>query len=303
MSYNGHSCRGMDGRTSPHRIARVIEMNDPDIVALQEIDVGRTRSRGHDQTQMIADAVGMHAPLVGERACADERLAVRFARAIVLSAVADAIQDQSARRIRRRDAETVFNNHGTGRAYAALVLQIHVLVSAVNRSNTSHIVSPGVVVANAFKVPRAIAITCRTRAPAIEPRIAPIQLRMKQFRENVLADVFLGCALDRRAVGVVVIDKGVLGLRRRRPREKCGAQYCGDEAANEARSGCFGTLLAIAIMRFLRSRFVSLYEQPRKRSHGAREHLHGRPPPAGSAKCDCPALRAYLVPKLRVSTT
>ena len=61
MSYNVHSCRGMDGRISPNRIAQVIEMNDPDIVALQEIDVGRTRSQGHDQTQMIADAIGMHA--------------------------------------------------------------------------------------------------------------------------------------------------------------------------------------------------------------------------------------------------
>ncbi|MEO7297077.1 MAG: endonuclease/exonuclease/phosphatase family protein [Verrucomicrobiota bacterium] len=61
MSYNVHSCRGMDGRISPQRIAHVIEMSDPDIVALQEIDVGRIRSRGHDQTQMIADMVGMHA--------------------------------------------------------------------------------------------------------------------------------------------------------------------------------------------------------------------------------------------------
>ncbi|MEP6662199.1 MAG: endonuclease/exonuclease/phosphatase family protein [Verrucomicrobiota bacterium] len=61
MSYNVHSCRGMDGRISPDRIARVIEMNDPDIVALQEIDVGRTRSNKHDQAKMLADLVGMHA--------------------------------------------------------------------------------------------------------------------------------------------------------------------------------------------------------------------------------------------------
>ncbi|MEO7677366.1 MAG: endonuclease/exonuclease/phosphatase family protein [Verrucomicrobiota bacterium] len=61
MSYNVHSCRGMDGRISPERIARVIEMSDPDIIALQEIDVGRSRSSGHDQAKMIADLVGMHA--------------------------------------------------------------------------------------------------------------------------------------------------------------------------------------------------------------------------------------------------
>ena len=61
MSYNVHSCRGMDGRISPDRIARIIEMSDPDIVALQEIDVGRSRSRGHDQAKMISELVGMHA--------------------------------------------------------------------------------------------------------------------------------------------------------------------------------------------------------------------------------------------------
>jgi endonuclease/exonuclease/phosphatase family metal-dependent hydrolase len=50
----------MDGKVSPTRIARVIEMVDPDIVALQEIDLGRVRSRGHDQAKMIAEELGMH---------------------------------------------------------------------------------------------------------------------------------------------------------------------------------------------------------------------------------------------------
>jgi len=60
MTYNVHSCFGMDGKISPSRIARVIEMHDPDIVALQEIDLGRVRSRGHDQARMIADELGFH---------------------------------------------------------------------------------------------------------------------------------------------------------------------------------------------------------------------------------------------------
>jgi len=59
MTYNVHSCRGMDGKISPHRIARVIELFDADIVALQEIDLGRARSRWHDQAKMIAEELHM----------------------------------------------------------------------------------------------------------------------------------------------------------------------------------------------------------------------------------------------------
>lgn len=60
MTYNVHSCIGMDGRTLPKRIAHVIEALDPDVVALQEIDLGRERSFRHDQAKMISEEVGMH---------------------------------------------------------------------------------------------------------------------------------------------------------------------------------------------------------------------------------------------------
>ncbi|HEY8996137.1 MAG TPA: endonuclease/exonuclease/phosphatase family protein [Lacunisphaera sp.] len=60
MTYNIHSCFGMDGRISPRRIARVIETQMPDIVALQEIDLGRRRSRAEDQAALIAGLLGMH---------------------------------------------------------------------------------------------------------------------------------------------------------------------------------------------------------------------------------------------------
>ncbi len=59
MTYNVHSCSGTDGRVSPRRIARVIEAEMPDIVALQEIDLGRRRSRAEDQSALIASLVGM----------------------------------------------------------------------------------------------------------------------------------------------------------------------------------------------------------------------------------------------------
>jgi len=61
MTYNTHGCSGMDGRVSPRRIARVIREQMPDIVALQELDLGRRRSRAEDQAAIIARETGMHA--------------------------------------------------------------------------------------------------------------------------------------------------------------------------------------------------------------------------------------------------
>jgi endonuclease/exonuclease/phosphatase family metal-dependent hydrolase len=54
MTYNVHSCIGMDGKCAPERIARVIARCAPDIVALQELDVGRARTEGADQAHLIA---------------------------------------------------------------------------------------------------------------------------------------------------------------------------------------------------------------------------------------------------------
>lgn len=59
MTYNVHSCIGMDGVVSPERIARVIARHEPDIVALQELDVGRTRTHGVDQAHAIAELLEM----------------------------------------------------------------------------------------------------------------------------------------------------------------------------------------------------------------------------------------------------
>ncbi len=59
MTYNVHSCVGMDGTASPQRIARVIAMYAPDIVALQEVDVNRSRTGGIDQAEQIAGLLNM----------------------------------------------------------------------------------------------------------------------------------------------------------------------------------------------------------------------------------------------------
>lgn len=60
MTYNVHGCGGMDGRVSPRRIARVVASYMPDLLALQEVDLGRRRSRAEDQAAMIAHQLGMH---------------------------------------------------------------------------------------------------------------------------------------------------------------------------------------------------------------------------------------------------
>ncbi len=54
MTYNVHGCVGMDGKLDAERIARVIARARPDVVALQELDVGRLRSLGMDQAHRIA---------------------------------------------------------------------------------------------------------------------------------------------------------------------------------------------------------------------------------------------------------
>ena len=59
MTYNAHNCMGIDGKTSPARIARVIGRYEPDIVALQEMDMHRPRTGGIDQPHMIAKRLEM----------------------------------------------------------------------------------------------------------------------------------------------------------------------------------------------------------------------------------------------------
>ena len=59
MTYNVHRCVGLDGRMDVRRVAAVIAESEPDIVALQELDVGRARTQGVDQAHAIADLLGM----------------------------------------------------------------------------------------------------------------------------------------------------------------------------------------------------------------------------------------------------
>ncbi|MDH3376228.1 MAG: endonuclease/exonuclease/phosphatase family protein [Gammaproteobacteria bacterium] len=59
MTYNVHSCIGMDGKIAPERIARVIARYQPDVVALQELDAQRLRTDSVDQAHRVAQLLEM----------------------------------------------------------------------------------------------------------------------------------------------------------------------------------------------------------------------------------------------------
>lgn len=59
LTYNVHRCVGVDRRLDVGRVAEVIARLEPDIVALQELDVGRLRTNGVDQAHEIARRLDM----------------------------------------------------------------------------------------------------------------------------------------------------------------------------------------------------------------------------------------------------
>ncbi len=59
LTYNVHRCVGTDRRLDVGRVAAAIAAEAPDIVALQEVDVGRARTGGVDQAHRLAQRLGM----------------------------------------------------------------------------------------------------------------------------------------------------------------------------------------------------------------------------------------------------
>lgn len=58
LSYNMHRAIGVDRRFRPERIARIIAHHDPDIVLLQEVDVGVPRSQNLNLAEEMASRLG-----------------------------------------------------------------------------------------------------------------------------------------------------------------------------------------------------------------------------------------------------
>ncbi|MCB8819916.1 endonuclease/exonuclease/phosphatase family protein [Microvirga rosea] len=59
LTYNVHRWLGTDRQISPGRIAEVIASCQPDIVALQEVRVGRVHKGHPDQAEIVANLLGM----------------------------------------------------------------------------------------------------------------------------------------------------------------------------------------------------------------------------------------------------
>ncbi|HEY2843227.1 MAG TPA: endonuclease/exonuclease/phosphatase family protein [Bryobacteraceae bacterium] len=57
-TYNIHKCRGVDGRTHPERIARVLEEVNADIVSLQEVVSHSDAARSDHQADYLAGRLG-----------------------------------------------------------------------------------------------------------------------------------------------------------------------------------------------------------------------------------------------------
>ncbi len=65
LSYNIHHGEGTDGKIDLPRIAGVINSVQPDVVALQEVDILTQRSGGTDQLLELARLTGLH-PVFGQ---------------------------------------------------------------------------------------------------------------------------------------------------------------------------------------------------------------------------------------------
>ncbi len=95
MTYNVHACVGMDGRHDIDRVAQVIAAANPDVVCLQELDHGNTRSEKLHQAREIAERLKFDYHYHAAREVEDERFGnailtrhpVRLIRAAALPAM------------------------------------------------------------------------------------------------------------------------------------------------------------------------------------------------------------------------
>ena len=87
VTYNVHRCVGNDRRLDVARIAQVLATLEPDIVALQELDVGRARTGGVDQAHEIARRLDMachfHAALTVEEERYGDAILTRYPERLV----------------------------------------------------------------------------------------------------------------------------------------------------------------------------------------------------------------------------
>ena len=81
MTYNTRSCRGLDGRVDIERVARVVREFSPDLLLLQEVDVGEAGNGGVDQAGVLASKLSM----VSHFTCAFSRESGHYGIAMLAS--------------------------------------------------------------------------------------------------------------------------------------------------------------------------------------------------------------------------
>lgn len=123
MTYNVHRCVGVDRRLDVARIAAVIAEHEPDVVCLQELDVGRARTGWVDQATSIAEQLSM---------------AVRFHAAMRVEAelYGDAILTPHPERLVRAGALPTLPNVPGLEPRGALWVQVALGEATVNVINT-----------------------------------------------------------------------------------------------------------------------------------------------------------------------
>ena len=87
VTYNVHRCVGTDRRLDVARVAAVLAQLQPDIVALQELDVGRRRTNHVDQAHEIAERLEMthhfHAAMLVEEERYGDAILTRYPERLV----------------------------------------------------------------------------------------------------------------------------------------------------------------------------------------------------------------------------
>ena len=142
MTYNVHGCLGNDGKISPERIARVIAQGNPDVVALQELDVGRQRSLAVDQAARIAELLEMEFRFHPSLQIAEEQYGNAILSRVSMELIhAAALGGQDARK--RREPRGALGVELTVDDFPVRLINTHLGLAAAERvAQASELVGP-----------------------------------------------------------------------------------------------------------------------------------------------------------------
>jgi endonuclease/exonuclease/phosphatase family metal-dependent hydrolase len=89
MTYNVHGCVGTDRSLNVKRVTQTIQRQAPDLVVLQELDVGRHRSEKANQAELIAEQLGVKSHFTCAVRADQEEYGIALLTGLGLSIVAE----------------------------------------------------------------------------------------------------------------------------------------------------------------------------------------------------------------------